>query len=198
MLELTVVIVVMGTAAAVAVPRFMNSTKRSRLQAAAQRLAQDIEVSRERARTLGVYQTFYFSTDGYIIMDRTATTEVKRMVTLSDDPYDCTIGWVALKTGTDFSFDGFGVPSTSAIVKITNGTDAYLVSIAAGSGAVTASGRLDPTAAATADASVTPTAIAAEVDSVTPAPRVNTKVRFTVPLVNVNVNVANLIEVGPN
>jgi prepilin-type N-terminal cleavage/methylation domain-containing protein len=166
MLETVVVISVIGVGAAIAVPKYGASVARSRLTAAAQRLAQDVEATRERARTLGVYQTMSFSKEGYVIMERAALTETKRSVSLTEDPYAARIDWVSLKSGTELDFDGFGTPSTSAVVKIVSGSNSILVTIAQGSGQVDVSEIMVPVQVAPIDASTTKTVIPVAVDSV--------------------------------
>lgn len=199
LLELTIVVVILATAAVIAVPRVFGTTSRARLQAAAQRLAQDIEGTRERARTLGIYQTMCFSTEGYTIVERTPTTEEKVSTLLNEDPYHATIGWVVLRSGSELSFDGFGVPSTAAMIKVTNGTDAYLVSVNAGTGNVGVSSRATDTQADTAKAAETPVAIVDEVTDIAPTPRTNVKVRFGVINIELDTTVTNVIEaVEPN
>ncbi len=193
LLELTLVIVVLATASVIAVPRLMSATRRARLHAAVQRLVQDLNATRERARTMGVYQTFCFSKEGYTIVQRTPTTEQKAEVILTDDPYHAGIGWVKFASGTELSFDGFGVPSSSTCVKVTNGTEAYYVTVAAGSGVSTTSEMKNPSEAATIDASVTPTPIVATLLDIVPVPRITGKVRFTASGSNVVVNIFNIV-----
>lgn len=178
LLELTVVVVIVATAAVIVVPRVMGVTQRSRLKAACQRLVQDVEATRERARTLGVYQTFCFSSEGYTIVQRTPTVEEKVSVSLAEDPYHASIGWVKLQSGTELSFDPFGVPSSSACVKVTNGTDSYYVTISSGTGIATPSERKSATQAAAIDVTVTPTPIAVDIEAIVPAPRLTVKVRY--------------------
>jgi prepilin-type N-terminal cleavage/methylation domain-containing protein len=199
LLELTIVVVILAAAAVIAAPRVFGTTSRARLQAAAQRLAQDIEATRERARTLGIYQTMCFSTEGYTVIERTPSTEEKVSTLLNEDPYNATIGWVVLKSGSELSFDGFGVPSTAAMVKVTNGRDAYIVSVNAGAGSVAVSSRASDAQADTAKASETPVAIADDVADIIPTPRVNVKVRFGVINVELDTTVTSVIEaVEPN
>ncbi|MFO0830272.1 MAG: type II secretion system protein [Phycisphaerales bacterium] len=194
LLEVTIVVVILATAALIATPRLFGTTSRARLQAAAQRFAQDVEATRERARTLGVYQTMCFSGTGYTIMQRTPSTEEKVTVVLADDPYRSQIGYVSLKSGSELSFDAFGVPSSSALVKITNGNDSYYVTINAGSGATGVSGRTSSTAAAAIDASVTPTGIAVNVAAINPLPRVSVDVRFDANGTNLATTVTSIID----
>ena len=194
LLELSVVIVVAGVAAAVAVPRFMGSTSHTRLQAAAMRMAQDLEATREKARTLGVYQTVCFSNEGYVIVDRTPDTEVKRTISLANDPYACQIAWVALATGSELNFDGFGVPSTAAKIKITNGNQVYLVSVAPGSGAVTVSPRMNKPQGDALDPQVTPIPMPTGVAAIVPPVRVVTKVRYGSTSFDASISVIELVD----
>ncbi|MFN7613934.1 MAG: Tfp pilus assembly protein FimT/FimU, partial [Phycisphaerae bacterium] len=65
MIELVIVLVIVGVTAAIAVPRYVNSVQRTKVDGAARRIAADIERLRDRARAQGREQRMYLATAGY-------------------------------------------------------------------------------------------------------------------------------------
>jgi prepilin-type N-terminal cleavage/methylation domain-containing protein len=61
LMELVIVMLIMGIMAAVAVPRYVDSVCRFRVEAAARRLATDLEYARQNAKTESILQGVTFN-----------------------------------------------------------------------------------------------------------------------------------------
>jgi prepilin-type N-terminal cleavage/methylation domain-containing protein len=113
-LELVMVTIILAIVAAIAAPRYANAMALQRLEAAAQRVANDLALAQRRAKFTSTTQTIDFDVlgDFYAIVgvqdpDRPATPYV---VTLSDEPYGATIDSADFAGNTNLIFTGFGVP----------------------------------------------------------------------------------------
>jgi len=121
LVELMIVLVIVATVGAVALPRFARATARQQLDAAADRVAADLELARTRARAASQSLTVSYSTaDDHYRMN--AVGGDAKTVELDEPPYG--VDLIKVKFGTDASvtFNGYGVPSSSgAIVLESNG-----------------------------------------------------------------------------
>jgi len=138
LLELVIVVAVLGTLAAVAVPRYADFLAEQRVAAAARRLVADLALAQRTAKMAGAPQTVTFNVaaDRYTLVgmpdpDR-ANTEYT--VVLSADPYGAKITAISLGGDNALVFDGYGVPDSSASVFVRVGERAKSVSLDADSG----------------------------------------------------------------
>jgi|GEM_PF-2475589 len=108
LIELVIVLVIVAMLAAIAVPRYGQSQARYRADAAAARVATDLQRARDTARATSGSQLFMLSgrhTYAFGPSERAAST-----VDLSGEPYG--VQTVGGDLGTeDVTFDAFGKPS---------------------------------------------------------------------------------------
>lgn len=130
--ELMVVVLIIGIAAAVAVPSYLHSLATYRSKNAARRIVADLELARREAvmSSAGRTVTFSSSDESYTLadvarLDRRATVYA---VSLGGDPYYADI--VSADLGGDelLVFDGFGqADSDGTIVVRSGGVDNTIV-----------------------------------------------------------------------
>lgn len=121
MIELVIVLTIVGVTAAIAVPRYVNSVQRTKVDGAARRIATDIERLRDRARAQGREQRMYIASAGYVLV----TTDdkgnsVKESVDLSRDPYGVGVTPVVV-SDQGLTFDSLGRASEPLVVYVTQG-----------------------------------------------------------------------------
>jgi type II secretion system protein H len=139
LVELVMVMVIVGIISAIAVPRYAQALQRYRTQAAANRLAADLELARERARASSAPVTFeLIDSTRYRILNFTDLDDggTHYTVDLADEPYHASI--LASKLGEDSQiiFNGWGVPDSAGAVTVGAGKDTITVTLAAESGEV--------------------------------------------------------------
>lgn len=135
LVELTMVVAITAVIAAIAVPRFFNSTTRYKLEAATRRLIGDIEYAQQEAiassssRTL----TFNFFTRSYTItsLDADGNKVVVSTVSLNEGPYQTSslAASIAGNASNPIKFDGFGKPNGSGTIQLRNGTDRKIITM---------------------------------------------------------------------
>ncbi len=149
LIELVMVVVVIGVLATIAAPRFSNALAGNRASQAANRIALDLALAQQRARSTSASQTVTFNTashnytlNGMPDPDHPAGDYV---VELSREPYAASIVTVEFKTGSesagdpDLVFDGYGKPDSGGAVTITVGTYVKTISVDAITGKATIS-----------------------------------------------------------
>ncbi|MBN2477588.1 MAG: prepilin-type N-terminal cleavage/methylation domain-containing protein [Pirellulales bacterium] len=126
LVELVIVVLIIGLTAAVAVPRFADALVRCRVEAAAQRIAADLELARRRARASSQSQVFRFlpATEGYVLpgvphLDHPGQDYT---LTLSMPPYRSTFSGVDFGGDNDLIFDGHGLPDSEGEISIQSGS----------------------------------------------------------------------------
>lgn len=154
MLELTIVLAITATLSAIAIPRFARSIARSRADAAAARLAADLELARTRARATSRPREVRFAagTSAYVLQGEPTptTTGAAYLVDLGASPYFARLTRVtiaaATQTGAAVSpvaaaapartivFDAFGTPVRGAVVDIAVGDQRRRVTLDPASG----------------------------------------------------------------
>ncbi|QYK49236.1 MAG: GspH/FimT family pseudopilin [Phycisphaeraceae bacterium] len=123
--ELLIVLAIIGTASALAVPRMMTSESIWRLQGASQRVAADLAEARAHAIASSASVKVIYTRNGYIIRD--AANQIVREVRLTQRPYDVEVSLVSFAAG-EVSFNGHGVGSADGVVTLA--TDGLLCRIA--------------------------------------------------------------------
>ena len=111
LVELVITLAIIGMLAAIAIPRYGQAQTRYRADAAAQRIAIDIQRARDTARTTSSAQLFFIADQvryGYGTATNNAT-----IVDLSQDPYRALATTGALGSG-NITFNGFGKPTSSS------------------------------------------------------------------------------------
>ncbi|MDX2116568.1 MAG: type II secretion system protein [Planctomycetota bacterium] len=108
LIELVIVLVIVAMLAAIAVPRYGQSQARYRADAAAARVAADLERARDTARATSATQMFVLS--GRSKYQFGASVPSAKTVDLSGEPYGVQTAGGDLGT-EDVTFDAFGKPS---------------------------------------------------------------------------------------
>ena len=131
LLELVLVVAIIAVLSAIALPRYARAVTRYRVQLAGNRIANDLGVARERARSLGASQSVSFDPAGdtYQIpglesMDGSGGTYT---VNLSDKPYKATLVSANFGGSTTVTFDGYGVPDNGGTIVVQIGSVAKTI-----------------------------------------------------------------------
>jgi len=122
LMDVTMVLAIVATFAAVAIPRYSASMQRYRADATACRIIADIQLARDRARTTGSSAkiTFEPSSDSYTIdgMGHPDRPSEPYRVVLREEPYRADLASTWTPEGPYFIFDGFGLPHSSGVIVI--------------------------------------------------------------------------------
>ncbi len=136
LVELVITLVLIGTLAALAVPRFANASANRRVESAAQRVLADCRYAQARARaTSDNYTVSFISETAYRLSDdgkrHTRTTD------LSAEPYGVAYNATLRDGGTAITFNGFGMPSTGGTIVLASRGYSVTLQIDAVTGEVT-------------------------------------------------------------
>ena len=125
LIELVVVLFIVGLLAAVAVPRFAGSAVRQRVDAAARRVAADLNLARRHAYQASTSQTVGFDVlaDSYKLAgmpdpDRPA---VDYEVDLNDEPYQAELLSANFSGNAKVIFDAYGMPDFGGTIVVAVG-----------------------------------------------------------------------------
>ncbi|MBU0617194.1 MAG: type II secretion system GspH family protein [Planctomycetes bacterium] len=143
LIELVTVLTIVAILAAMVIPRFGNSIAHQRAEAAAQRIAADLELARQNAMQTSASRTFQFNTatNDYVLRDMLDPDHPDPAkdyrVDLTAEPYAAAL--VAADFGGDSKviFDMHGVPDSGGQVTISVGKWVKTISVAADTGMVT-------------------------------------------------------------
>jgi prepilin-type N-terminal cleavage/methylation domain-containing protein len=124
LIEVVVVMVTLALLAAVAAPRFAGASARNRLRAAGDRLAADIALLREKARSSSATVQVTFSRSGYAwSMPQGGNGPESGRTTLTEPPYEVSINTVTTGVGGQIFFNGYG--GSDEPLAVTLGTGVY-------------------------------------------------------------------------
>lgn len=142
MIELIVMLAIIGVLAGIGLPRYGRSLAVYRAQAAAARIAADINFARTRARTSSLGQSIVFSVaqNSYKLPGVTGLAEqgTPYQVALARDPYAAQLLSADFASATTLSFDRFGQPSAGGTVTVQSGVFTAGVIVDALTGVATA------------------------------------------------------------
>ncbi len=131
LIELVIVVVIIGIVSAIAVPNFLNSLTRGRLEGAADRVARDLSLAREHARLNSAARQIDFdvgrSTYEIIGVPDPDRPGKDYTVDLTEPPYEVTLASVAFGGHAALEFDGFGNANASGTVIL--GSAGYRIAI---------------------------------------------------------------------
>ncbi len=141
LIELVIAMVIMGIIASIAAPRFSGALARYRLDSAARRIAGDLNMARDAARTSSQSRkvafkvaTAFYQIDGVRSMrDGTMTYTVD----LTDEPYGATLDSVDFGGDQDLFYNGFGAPDSSGKVVVRVGAATKTIMVDGSSGKAT-------------------------------------------------------------
>jgi len=141
LIELIVVICILALLAGVGIPRLANAAARTRVEAAARRVAAELRAAQTRARQVSASQTIVFDLltqrclfPGVTDPDHPGTPLV---LALADPPYEVRIVRADFGGDDQLSFDGWGMPDSGGTLVIQCGEHARSIEVAADSGEVT-------------------------------------------------------------
>lgn len=141
LLELACGLGIIAIFAAAGTPRFAKAVTARRAEAAARRLAADLEWLRSTARTTSTTQSMSFNTasnsyslTGFTNPDSPGTAY---SVNLADTTYKSTIASLNLGGATTLSFNGYGIPSVGGTIVVQSGKSTRTVTLDGVSGVIT-------------------------------------------------------------
>lgn len=125
--ELVVVLAIIGIISAVAVPRFAGAAVRQRVEAAARRVALDLNRLRRHAYQTSANQAVLFdvSTHAYAMAGMSDPDKPGQyyVVSLAAEPYQVVIVTANFGGNPKFTYNGYGRPSVGGIVTVGVGGD---------------------------------------------------------------------------
>lgn len=143
LIELIAVIVIIAILSAMALPRFGASIARARADAAAERIALDLDLARRHAMLRGASQAVIFDggTDSYTMpgIAHLDHPDVEYKVDLSELPYDVQLGLIDLGGDQQIIFDGYGVPDSGGTITVSTATQTRIVTVDSETGQATIS-----------------------------------------------------------
>lgn len=138
LLELVLVMAIVATVAAIALPRWGHAVARYRAEAAAHRIAADLGLARATARADSHSVTVTFNVAGNSYgMDGVESLQGapgSASVSLSDEPYRSTLLAAAFGGDPVVVFDGWGVADSGGTVTISCGSVTRTVQLDPGTG----------------------------------------------------------------
>lgn len=136
--EMVMVLLLISIIAATALPKWTSSLQSYRLSQAATRLvadltaAQDVAYNSSSSRTITFTASNQYTVAGMTDLNRPTPNYT---VTLSDDPYRCTLISVWGNTGTQtLTFNGYGLPDKGGQIQLGCGTLRKTVTVDAATG----------------------------------------------------------------
>lgn len=122
--ELVVVIAVIATVSAVAIPRFASASARSRLEAASSRIVQDIGLVAASASAIGADRQIVFNapSDEYVMMGVAGRGRfANRTVKMGTAPYNTNIVSAVFEGAPLLTCNGFGLSETDGTIDLAVG-----------------------------------------------------------------------------
>lgn len=139
MIELTIVLLIMATMAAVAVPRWTSSLQKLRVSNAAKRIVADLARVQSAAYNSSAAKTITFtvSSSKYSVVGVQSLNNSAGpyVVTLSADPFQCRLDSVWGLTGIQsMTYNGYGVPNRGGNIIVSAGSYKKTIVVDATSG----------------------------------------------------------------
>lgn len=141
LVELVLVVAILAVVTAVAMPRYQAALARYRLEAGTRRLAADLQLAQESARTAGARRTVIFDllTSQLRIpelSDPLRGSSGSYLTRLGEFPYYCRIVSADLGGDQEVIFDGFGQPDSGGQIILSCGSLTRTIELQARSGQV--------------------------------------------------------------
>ncbi len=141
LLEAVLALMILAVMAAIAVPRFGLSVTRYQADLAAQRIAADLQLVQQTAKSTGSSLTiqFYPGRDCYLVDGVTALSgsSDRYLVFLDQEPYYSDLTQVNFAAGTSLVFNGWGLPEAGGAIVLTTGSQSRTVTVDSETGTVT-------------------------------------------------------------
>jgi prepilin-type N-terminal cleavage/methylation domain-containing protein len=140
LLEVVIVMAIMVTFAAIALPRYGDAVVRHQADLAAQRVVTDLLQAQSYAKTTSVSCTVSFDAAAETY-DLTGVPSFDGdsgdyQVNLSRDPYDAKLGAIDLGGDGEVVFDGWGMPDSGGTIAVSSGAEQRTVAIDGDTGQV--------------------------------------------------------------
>jgi prepilin-type N-terminal cleavage/methylation domain-containing protein len=133
LLELLLVLTIISTLTAMAIPRYQTSIARYRADLAAQRIVADLTQARTSAKTASASRTVTFSVAGnsYAIPQLSSLNggSGRYSVALSERPYQVGLTSVNFGGDTEITYNGWGLPDSGGTVILAIGTEQRTVTV---------------------------------------------------------------------
>jgi len=149
LIELVMVVVILGVLASIAAPRFSNTLAGNRATQAANRIALDLTLAQQRARSISASQTVTFSAASHKYtlagMPDPDHPTGDYIVVLSREPYLASIVTLEFKGASEAAndpnliFDAYGKPDSGGSVTISVGSHLKTITVDADTGKATIS-----------------------------------------------------------
>jgi type II secretory pathway pseudopilin PulG len=127
------VLAIMAIVTAMAVPRYSSSISRYRADAAARRIASDLEMAQSRAYSRNTMQSVIFSigSNSYEVVGISDLNHPAQpyVVRLNEPPYSATLKAVNFGGESTVSFDAFGQPMNAGSVVVSVGSEQRTVTL---------------------------------------------------------------------
>lgn len=117
LVELVLVIIIIGIVSAIALPRFAQANARQQLDAAARRVANDLEKAQHLARASSNWVTLSFDTAENSYTFASVSNDVLE-VQLAESPYQVKLTKAAFNDAPLVVFNGFGVPNAGGTITL--------------------------------------------------------------------------------
>ena len=133
LLELVLVLAIMAIITALAVPRYNSSLSRYRADAAARRIANDLELTQSRAYSRNATQSAVFSiaSNSYQLAGIADLNHPNQPYTvkLADPPYFAVLKSVNFAGSNTVSFDGYGQPTNPGVIILVVGVEQRTITV---------------------------------------------------------------------
>ncbi|HEX8324427.1 MAG TPA: hypothetical protein VF595_11000 [Tepidisphaeraceae bacterium] len=137
LVELVTMLAILGVLSAIALPRYASSLALYRAQAAAARIAADLDLARSQGRISSVGQSVVFNvaTNSYGLPGVAGLTgqPTPYTVTLSADPYSATLVSTTFTAGM-LTFDRYGQASAGGTIVVRSGVYTKSITVDANTG----------------------------------------------------------------
>lgn len=130
LVELLIVLILVGTIGAIAMPRLAGATSRQQLGAAANRVEADLNRARTRARASSQTMTVVFGVAGDAYVLRYPNGDTQR-ISLGESPYQVDIANAKFGTTRRAVFNGYGVPDDPGFVVLRLGSEQVTITLEA-------------------------------------------------------------------
>ena len=136
--ELLIVTLIIAILAAVALPKYGNATANYRALASAKRIAADLALARQHAKSTSSSQTVQFTetSESYVLvgMDDPDHPDSLYQVDLTASAYPAVLDDVDLQGGDVIIFDQYGRPDVGGTITVLSGDFEYTVTVDANTG----------------------------------------------------------------